>query len=327
MNASSIQALSSRRRFLRELTAAMAVAASVGYVRGKPAQPTRHWPELGFNLYGMKNVPLPEAIDACAAIGYRQVELALMPGFPSEPAVFSPALRRAVRDRLQATGVKLSALLLNLGQVEGVPAQQETVLTAGRLAGEFADGGIPLVETIAISPAGRWEHVRDDVAKAVLAWAQAAEKTGVMLCLKAHAGQMVNSPERLLWIYRTVAHPHLALTYDHSHYAAEGIGLEESLDAVLPLARFIVVKDAMPGVLPPRYLLAGEGSTDYPGYFRRLDQAGYRGPLMVEVSAQIHNRTGYDPIDAAKRCFAALSPAIRDLHLGETRSEATTPSA
>jgi inosose dehydratase len=60
-----------------------------------------------------------------------------------------------------------------------------------------------------------------------------------------------------------------------------------------------------------RFLLPGDAATDYAAYFRLLRQHGYSGPLIIEVSSQIFNRPGYDPIATAEKCYAALAPAVR----------------
>ena len=130
------------------------------------------------------------------------------------------------------------------------------------------------------------------------------------MCVKAHAGNAVNSPERLLWIFRQVNHPRLALAYDYSHYQAEGLDLESSLRAIIPHTRFIHVKDVALNEKPPRFLMVGEGTIDYAKYFRLLDELNYTGPLIVEVSSQIFNRPGYEPVKTAEQAHAFLSRAL-----------------
>src|SRR5687767_3377528 len=86
-----------------------AAAATVG--GGGRADPAPVRLSLGFSLYGMRSVPLPDAIRTCAAVGYDGVELALMPGYPTEPARLSADDRRQLRTRLTDSGLSLHGLM------------------------------------------------------------------------------------------------------------------------------------------------------------------------------------------------------------------------
>src|SRR6185503_19843753 len=69
---------------------------------------------LGFSLYGMKTLPIETAIKTCAEIGYDNVELSLMNGFPTEPALLAKADRTRLREQLAAAKLRVSALMDNL---------------------------------------------------------------------------------------------------------------------------------------------------------------------------------------------------------------------
>lgn len=120
----------------------------------------------------------------------------------------------------------------------------------------------------------------------------------------------MNSPERLLWLLEQVKSPAVQVAYDYSHFELQGIGLEESLKALLPRTRFIHVKDAAGDARQFRFLLPGEGKTDYVKYFTLLRTLGYRGPVCVEVSGQLSNKPGYDPVAAARKSHATLVAAL-----------------
>lgn len=298
-----------RREFLQTAARALAVTALTDAVRATAARSASPRP-FGFSLYGMKALPLTEAIDHCARIGYRQLELSLIPGFPSDPVKFSIESRRAVRDRIRAHGLDLASLLVNLnlaGDETVQAANREIIRRAGEVAHQVGGKTPPVVETVTGGKAAEWDRTKEMLAARLRDWATSAAVADVTLCVKAHAGQIVNSPERLLWLFRQVNHPRLALTYDYSHYQFEGLELEATMRAIIPHTRFVHLKDVVIGEKTPRYLLVGEGKIDYAKYFRVLDELKYRGPLVVEVSSQIHSRPGYDGVKAAEQAFAFLS--------------------
>src|SRR5437588_3112427 len=74
-----------RRQFLRATAATMAATAFPLRFHAAAGAGI----SLGFSLYGMKTVPLDEALKRCAAIGYRNVEFALNAGYPTAPQALS----------------------------------------------------------------------------------------------------------------------------------------------------------------------------------------------------------------------------------------------
>ena len=97
----------SRRRFL-----AATAAASLGARTLTAAQPRSIG--FGFSLYGMKSLPLNEALTTCAANGYSGVELAAMPDWPCDPLKLNSADRRNLRGKLTDLALDLPAVMENL---------------------------------------------------------------------------------------------------------------------------------------------------------------------------------------------------------------------
>src|SRR3954464_11854411 len=98
-----------RRQFLSRSLFALAAAGCASRLAA-----AEQGPSLGFSLYGMKTMPLDESLKLCAEIGYQNVELALNPGWPSEPKLLSPEARKALRHQLDERHLDLSALMLNM---------------------------------------------------------------------------------------------------------------------------------------------------------------------------------------------------------------------
>ncbi len=277
------------------------------------APPARQELSLGFSLYGMKTLPLERALAECARIGYRNVELALIAGFPTEPAKLTPEARATIRQQIAAAGLPVTSLLINLSlAAEGKAGagQLENLRLAARFAAEINPGQPPIVQTVTGGAPAEWETKKAMMAARLHEWDSIAREHGVTVALKAHVSSAVNTPEKLLWLLREARGSNLAVAYDHSHFALAGLSVAESLRPLAPLTKFVHLKDARRDGNEVRFLLPGEGTTDYRAYFRLLRTFGYSGPCVVEVSSQIFNRPGYDPIAAAEKSYAALAVAM-----------------
>ena len=266
---------------------------------------------LGFSLYGMKTLPVATALKTCAEIGYDNVEFALMPGWPTEPKLLSPADRRQIVATLDSLGLKLSALMENISPL-GTDADHqrnlERLAAAAILGRELSPAAQPVIETVLGSNPTQWETVREPMAERLRAWGEVAAAHKTIIAVKPHVGGALHTPEGALWLLRAVNHPWIKLTYDFSHYELRGYELAATLKDLAPHAAFIHVKDSEGTADKFKFLLPGEGRIDYASYAARLRETPYRGPVVVEVSGLIFNQKGYDPIAAAKKSYAALAP-------------------
>lgn len=301
-----------RRR--RVLQAAMTLPFS-GLVPASAADAAPGSVSLGFSLYGTKQLPLDESLRACAAAGFRHVELCLNPGFPTEPAVFSPAARRATVDLLRELGLAVPCLMIQIPLVCDDATQRaslEVITAAAALGRDLAPSHPPILETVVGGSPARWEDQKADMARRLEEWAARTEQERVVLAIKAHVGSAMNAPDRLLWLLDQAGSPAIQAAYDFSHFELQGIDLERSLTQLLPRTRFIHVKDAEGEPARPRFLLPGQGRTDYVRYFRLLRQLHYDGPVCVEVSGQVSNQPDYDPHAAIRETYRVLSRALAD---------------
>ena len=268
---------------------------------------------LGFSLYGMKTLPTADALKTCASIGYDCVEFALMPGYATEPKRLPGEARRDLRKQLGDLKLTLPALMENLREptdAAGEKANLERLAAAMELGHALSPESPPVIETILGGKPAEWNTVKDRLVERMGAWARAAEKGKTVIAIKPHVSNALHTPEDALWLIGQVKSPWLKLTYDHSHYALEGRKLADTAKALLPESVFVHIKDekGMPGKF--EFLLPGTGTTNYREYAKLLRAANYRGGVVVEVSGQIFNKPGYDPIAAAKLCYEKLKPAF-----------------
>lgn len=269
---------------------------------------------LGFSLYGMKSLPLDEALKACAEIGYENVELALLQGYPTEPKLLSAADRQHLRRRLAALKLRVSGLMENFTLLadDAKQAQQiERIKAAAQLAHDLAPEAPPVIETVLGGKPAEWEQVKDKMAAQLRTWAETAATARAVIAIKAHVMSAVQNPDRLLWLYRAVNSPAIQLAYDYSHFAAQGLDINSTLTALIPHTRFIHVKDVRGSAeTKVEFLLPGEGTIDYGAYFKQLQALGYSGDVVVEVSGMIFKQPSYDALAAARKSYAALAAGV-----------------
>lgn len=294
-----------RRQFLAGISA---FAASPFIAHAAPSQGM----SLGISLYGMKSLPLDEALRACSEIGYENVELALNSGWPTEPKLLDANARKALGEKLSSLKLRVSGLMLNMSTVvkDEVHAQNlELLKEAAQFSHDINSQEPPLIETVLGGKPAEWENVKETMAERLRSWGETAAAANVTLAVKAHAGSAANTPERLLWLLEKAPSKALCVAYDFSHFEVQNLPLAGTLDALLPRTRFIHVKDSTGEVPKFQFLLPGEGRTDYPQYFKLLKDRSWSGPVVVEVSSQVFNKPGYDPVGAAKKCYTAMSAA------------------
>ncbi len=267
--------------------------------------------ELGFSLYGFPKTPVLEALKVVSEIGYRSVELALLPNWPSDPMSFLADARGEVRRALADLGLGLPALMDNLPL--SVPeaafqAHAERIRRAADVAHALVPDAPPLLETVLGGKPGDWDSVKESFAGRLREWAKLAESLRMTIAVKAHVGNAMNRPEHLVWLLDAVDSPWIRGAFDPSHFDGRGIPLNEAWTALSKRTVFVHVKDRAPGEAV-KFLLPGEGTIDYRGLFGLMLRDGYAGPVVVEVSGQIHSQPGYDPVAAAAKSFRSLDAA------------------
>lgn len=306
--------IGTRRDWLRSTTAGLIGGAFVvGQDRALAEEKPATIP-LGFSLYGMKSLKLADGVRSCAEIGYDCIELALLPGYPTEPKLLSADDRRTLRQQIADRGLILAALMENLAEPADDKqhrANLDRLKAAAELGHTLSPKVPPLIETILGGKPAQWDQVKDKMAERLRAWAETAAAAKTIIAIKPHVANALHTPEAALWLGKQVNSPWIKLAYDYSHLQLRKLALAETVRDLVPQSAFIHVKDARGSAEKFEFLLPGEGTIDYVEYLKLVKAAGYRGALVVEVSGQIFNRAGYDPIAAAKQCYAHLAPAFQ----------------
>lgn len=302
------------RMYTRREFIAVAGGATLNVLSGGCRTDSHRSPlSLGFSLYGMKSLAIERALLECARIGYDNVELSLISGFPTEPQRLTPNMRAAIRRQATAANLRISSLLASLSLDTDDTTRRshlEDLRTAANFAREIDAAHPPVIQTTMGGRPENWDALKDLMARRLQEWDGIAREYHVTIAVKAHVAGAVNTPDRLLWILREAKGSNLAIAYDHSHFQFSGLSFHESLPPLVAQTRFVHLKDGIGTSKDFRFLLPGDGSTDFRGLCKMLIDSGYRGAVVAEVSRQIFDRPDYDPVAAAEKCYAALAPSL-----------------
>ncbi len=268
---------------------------------------------LSFGTYGLRMLNWEDSLELVARTGYDGVEIALMPGWPTDPERLTRGDRGRMRAMLAELDLAVPALLENLrfADAEHPPARnRERLLRAVELGRHIAPGSPPLFETVLGRRPADWEAVKHQMVDEIGDLAGVAADGDTVICFKPHVGNAVNDVQRSLWLIDQVASPHFRCTFDYSHLWLAGLELVPSMEALIPVSPYLHLKDAAREDGTHRFLLPGEGETDYGQLCAQLVRLGYSGYANVEVSAQIHRALDYQPIDTTRVCYERMAAAF-----------------
>jgi inosose dehydratase len=103
--------------------------------------------------------------------------------------------------------------------------------------------------------------------------------------------------------------PWVRMVYDYSHYAFRDMPVAGTVETALPYTAHIAIKDTIQTDQGFQFVLPGASkSFDHADLFKRFYAGGYRADICCEVSGMVSNQAGYDPIAAAKTCYANIAP-------------------
>ena len=167
-------------------------------------------------------------------------------------------------------------------------AMEETALDEERLMKAYEAGaeiGIPVVN---IGPGGS-DKEPEDLQKSIDMMAKMAEKAepfGVTLCVKAHVGSAIWNTPTTLEAMEQITSPAFGIDMDPSHIHRAGEVPKEALKQVVSRCKHVHIRDCLgagPPPGPPELQACGRGDIDLLDYCKVLVDAGYDGPVNLEV--------------------------------------------
>lgn len=270
---------------------------------------------LGYTTWGMQTVPAEDSIPMLAGLGFDSIELTIVPGWRDELDLLTPSRRRRIKELLAEHGLALPALAAHRSLIATDPAVHaenwRRLQGAIDLAVELAsDEQPPVIDTTVGGKPSEWDQIRDLMLERVGRLCDYGAERGVAIAVEPHVSSALDTPDKVLWVIRTLGRENLKITFDISHFNVQGIPIEESVEKLVPVTAFTHIKDERGSAPDHEFLIPGEGEFDYVRYLKAMDRAGYTGDICVEISLMVQRRPNFDPYKAAEQTYRVVSAAF-----------------
>ncbi len=115
-----------------------------------------------------------------------------------------------------------------------------------------------------------------------------AEKKNIKIAIEAIVGHVFHSHLDFINIWKKIDSEKIFVNYDPSHFEAQKINLDDTLDLLAKKIIHVHIKDAM-GLYPYfQFPPIGKGNIDFKKLITKLDKFGYSDALSVEYEAQVY---------------------------------------
>ncbi len=232
--------------------------------------------KLGANSVLFGGYDLETAFKYLAMAGYDGIELSAIGGM-SEHLVLDrwSELVTPIKGLAQTYGLELLAM--------EQPSQDPVVMEQAFQAAVAL--GVPVVNC---GPGGKTDDpsTLQPVLDSLGSLAAMAERYGVTLCVKAHVGAAIWNTPTTLKAMAAITSPAFGIDMDPSHIHRAGENPVEALKAVVSRVKHVHIRDCKgreTGPGKPELQANGRGDIDLLGYLKVLQDAGYTGPIDLEV--------------------------------------------
>jgi sugar phosphate isomerase/epimerase len=231
---------------------------------------------LGVNSVLFQAFDFPTACRYIALAGYDGIEVSAIKGM-CEHLVLDDWRSQADAVRRAAADNKLALLSMEVAALD-----EARLLPAFEAARAI---GVPVVN---IGPGGKSKNA-EDLARSIDLMARMAgeaAKRGVTLCVKAHVSACIDDTPSTLEAMRRIPGAGFGIDMDPSHIHRAGEDPAAALRQVISRVRHVHIRDCKgrgPGPGTPRDQACGRGDIDLAAYCRVMTDAGYDGPVCLEV--------------------------------------------
>ncbi|MCC7493043.1 MAG: sugar phosphate isomerase/epimerase [Fimbriimonadaceae bacterium] len=270
--------------------------------------------QLGIWNLNWSHFTFEEALAGIRATGYSVVSL--YPAHSDGPCYteeFTDSQIDALKDRLEACGLTC-AMLMAVNPTASRDAARRRIDMAQRM-------GVPY-----LCATGTWEWVTflqerksDDVLRAeheayVSAWREVighAADAGVTVTLKPHGGNSATGAILKATI-DDVGSPAFQASVDAGNVRFyEGLDPVADVDPILPHARTMCLKDHSGPRGHADFPIIGDGGVDHPWLLRKLQEASFSGPMLIERFDGGSGRTGINYHTVCQRAVISRENILR----------------
>lgn len=252
---------------------------------------------LGCNSMLLSMLPIEQAIDLLAELGYQAIDISLEvapPFLPPPPPHMSPEVDASTRTRVrrcaEKAGVTIAALNAHTNLIDGVPEKRQTNREFVRCSLQLAsDLGAPYV----VVGGGRKQFYAresqywDWLVTSLRELAAEANRLGVTLAVEAGSfpGSLVHNTRRMQKLLSYDGLQRVGVVFDPAHYHVRGDLVAEAYRALSRRVVHVHAKDARGSPEDFEFPPLGEGDIDFEGLITVMRAADYSGFLAVEYEA------------------------------------------
>jgi sugar phosphate isomerase/epimerase len=272
---------------------------------------------LGYNPNGFAHHRLDDALAILSELGYKSAAITLereQLDPPDRSGV--PACVKRIHEALSGTGLRCTIETGSRFLLDPRRKHQPTLLspddTARRRRIDFLVAAIDVAAELGADSVSIWsgssevdepEHALvDRLCGSLEPVLHRAEACGVQVAFEPEPGMLMETMDQFARLHSRLSHPSFGLTLDvgHVHCLSDGTVGEHARRWRDSLWN-VHLDDARRGI--HEHLMFGEGEIDVPRALRDLRDAGYVGPVHVELSRHAH-----DAVRIARHCLETLAP-------------------
>ncbi|MEM3027719.1 MAG: sugar phosphate isomerase/epimerase, partial [Candidatus Bathyarchaeia archaeon] len=251
-------------------------------------------------------------------LGFDGMEVSAWSGYQTDISRLGTEDWKRIRNLAQDAGLIINALGCHTAILEPKEwVRRERIRRTKRCIDAALQMDCPIIDTLSgskpkdLSDRESWQILAQALGEIV----DYAEKNGITIGFEPHVGNFIYELSSVLELLKLVPSKNLAITFDQSHFAIQGLDLGAILRRLKDFIVHVHIKDVK-GIFPNyEFLIPGEGSFPFEDFFSDLHGLGYEGFITAEVSVMRSSKPGYDPYEAARLTYITLSNSLIRLGL------------